>query len=69
MTYVNLPLFLHAFADRVELADLLHGIPGRGVLPDQHKILHHCKIPAARGLITLEFIMGRVSVYIRVVGE
>lgn len=49
MTYIDLPLPLCAFEDGVQLVDLLHGVLGTGVLPDQHKILHHCKIAAARG--------------------
>lgn len=49
LTYIDLPLLLRAFEDGVKLVNLLHGVLGRGVLPDQHKILHHCKIAAARG--------------------
>lgn len=49
LTYIDLPLLLRAFEDGVQLVDLLHGVLGRRVLPDQHKVLHNCKIAAARG--------------------
>lgn len=40
-TYVSLPLLVNPLEDGVQLVDLLHGISGTGVLPDQDKILHH----------------------------
>lgn len=43
LTYVSLPLLVNPFKDSVQLVDLLHGIPGTRVLPDQDKILYHCK--------------------------
>lgn len=45
MTYIDLPRLLDAFDHGVQLLHLLHGAPGAGVLPDQHKVLHHCNTP------------------------
>lgn len=42
LTYIIFPLLVNLFEDSVELVNLLHGISGTGVLPDQDKILYHC---------------------------
>lgn len=43
MTYIRLPLLVNPGEDSVELVNLLHGGSRTGVLPNQHKILYHCK--------------------------
>lgn len=42
-TYISLPLLVNSFEDGIQLVYLLHGISGTGVLPNQHKVLHHCR--------------------------
>lgn len=42
-TYISLPLLVNSFEDSIQLVYLLHGISGTGVLPDQDKVLQHCK--------------------------